>query len=118
MARLQRAVGLLRALGGGLASAQHNPAQLAAAQGAARAFSQAYEPVDPAVTYRDIEDEWYLRQRTQVDLGNRHPHAAVSVWIAPSAVVVGDVDLTDRVSAAMGCCGPGEARSGAVVRAP
>jgi hypothetical protein len=103
---MQRAVGLLRALGGGLTAAKH-PGQLAGAQALARAqYSQAaLEPVAPAVTSQDIEDEWYLRQRTQISLGNRHPHAAVSVWVAPSAVVVGDVDLTDRVRCVCCCDG-------------
>lgn len=50
------------------------------------------------MTNRDIEDEWYLRQRNEISLGNRLPHVAVSAWISPSAVVVGDVDLLDRVS--------------------
>lgn len=98
MARVQRAVGFLRALGGSLAAVSHNPSQLAAVQQLARCYSQALEPVAPAVTNADIASEWYLRQRSQISLGNRHPHAAVSVYIAPSAVVVGDVDLTDRVS--------------------
>jgi len=94
MARVQRAVGLLRALGG--SSAIHNPSQLAAGQQIVRAY--AVEAVAPAVTNTDIEDEFYLRQRSQIPLGNRHPHPAVGAWVSPSAVVVGDVDLYDRVS--------------------
>lgn len=94
MARVQRAVGLLRALGG--SSATQNSSQLAAGHQIARGF--AVESVAPAVTNTDIEDEFYVRQRSQIPLGNRHPHPAVGAWVSPSAVVVGDVDLYDRVS--------------------
>lgn len=69
-----------------------------------RAFSAQIEQVPPAATYKDVQDEWYLRQRSQISLGNRLPHVAVSAWIAPSAVVVGDVDLLDRVRAACLAC--------------
>lgn len=96
MARVQRAVGLLRALGG--SSALQNPGQLAAAQQLEqRAYSAAVEHVSPAVTNIDIEDEFYLRQRHQITLGNRHPNPAVGAWVSPGAVVVGDVDLYDKV---------------------
>lgn len=59
--------------------------------------SQSTQPA-PAATSVSIEQEWYLRQRNQVTIGNRVPHAAVGVYLAPSAVVIGDVDLWDRVS--------------------
>lgn len=109
MARVQRAVGLLRALGGSSAL-QNSPGQLAAAQQVEASSRRAYsavEPVAPAVTNVDIEDELFLRQRSQITLGNRHPHPAEGAWIAPGAVVVGDVDLYDKVRAASG--GPGTA---------
>lgn len=96
MARVQRAVGLLRAFGG--SSAVQNPGQLAAAQQIEKRAYAAVEPVSPAVTNTDIEDEFYLRQRSQITLGNRHPNPAEGAWISPSAVVVGDVDLFDKVS--------------------
>lgn len=54
----------------------------------------------PAVTSKDISDEWYLRQRSQITLGELLPHVTVSAWVSPSAVVIGDVDLLDRVSTA------------------
>lgn len=44
-----------------------------------------------------IEDEIYCRQRQAIPLGNRIPVFAPDTWIAPSAVVVGDVDLYDKV---------------------
>eukprot|EP00775_Hariotina_reticulata_P004900 gene4900-5144_t len=89
MARLQRAFGLLRAL---------SPCIHRIEQHGGRRFATHVEQVAPAVTNIDIQDEWYLRQRSQISLGNRLPHVAVSAWVAPSAVVVGDVDLLDRVS--------------------
>lgn len=46
----------------------------------------------------DISEEWYLRQRNTIVLGNRIPNVADGVWVAPNAVVAGDVDLLDRVS--------------------
>jgi hypothetical protein len=95
MVRLQAASGLLRALGPCIRNSISSECQQIAA---AAAGVRHFESVAPAVTYRDISDEWYLRQRSQISLGNRLPHVAVSAWISPSAVVVGDVDLLDRVS--------------------
>jgi hypothetical protein len=92
MARLQRAFGLLRALSPCI---HHTELQ------GVRRFATHVEQVAPAVTNIDIQDEWYLRQRSQISLGNRLPHVAVSAWVAPSAVVVGDVDLLDRVGPAV-----------------
>ena len=40
------------------------------------------------------------RQRQFIALGNRVPTAAPDTWVAPNAVIVGDVDLYDRVGAA------------------
>lgn len=103
MARVQRALGLLRLLG-----QQNSSGALASAQAAAGTqFTRAYavEHVAPAATYTDIEDEWYLRQRSQITLGNRHPNPAEGAWISPSAVVVGDVDLYDKVNRTVGSRG-------------
>jgi len=44
-----------------------------------------------------IEDELYCRQRQLLVLGNRVPVLAPDTWIAPNAVVIGDVDLFDEV---------------------
>lgn len=49
------------------------------------------------VTYKDISDEWYLRQRTEMTLGELLPHLTATAWVSPSALVIGDVDLLDRV---------------------
>lgn len=45
-----------------------------------------------------IEDEPYCRQRQQVVLGNRVPTTAPDTWLAPDAIIIGDVDLFDKVS--------------------
>ena len=46
-----------------------------------------------------IEDEPYCRQRQLLVLGNRVPVLAPDSWVAPNAVVIGDVDLFDKVCA-------------------
>jgi carbonic anhydrase/acetyltransferase-like protein (isoleucine patch superfamily) len=38
-----------------------------------------------------------MRQRSVITLGHRVPHVSVGAWVAPNAVVIGDVDLLDRV---------------------
>lgn len=38
------------------------------------------------------------RQRQLVPLGQRVPTLAPDAWVAPNAVLIGDVDLYDRVS--------------------
>eukprot|EP00891_Asterochloris_glomerata_P001806 jgi/Astpho2/1806/e_gw1.00037.15.1_t len=50
-----------------------------------------------------IEDEPYCRQRQLICLGNRVPELLPDAWVAPNAVVVGDVDLFDKVSIWYGC---------------
>jgi hypothetical protein len=50
-----------------------------------------------SVSQTDIAHEWFMRQRQLITLGNRVPTTAPDVWVAPNAVVVGDVDLLDRV---------------------
>ena len=44
-----------------------------------------------------IEDEIFCRQRNRIVLGSRVPYVACDVFIAPNAIVVGDVDMFDRV---------------------
>lgn len=51
-----------------------------------------------AVTGIDISEEWFMRQRKMIVLGNKVPTKSPDTWIAPSAVIVGDVDLLDKVS--------------------
>jgi carbonic anhydrase/acetyltransferase-like protein (isoleucine patch superfamily) len=84
-AAAQRAAALLLAQPGALRGE--------AGAAAARGFSAWAGPTE----LKDISEEWYLRQRRSMPLGNRIPHAAADSWIAPNAVVVGDVDLLDRV---------------------
>lgn len=71
----------------------HSPA-------ASRAYSthQHIEHVAPPATRVPLDEEWYLRQRQRVPLGNRTPECAASAWVAPSAVLAGDVDVLDRAS--------------------
>lgn len=58
-----------------------------------------------------IEDEPYCRQRQLITLGNRVPVIAPDTWIAPNAVVVGDVDLFDKTSIWYGCVLRGDLNS-------
>lgn len=43
------------------------------------------------------EKEPYCRQRQEIILGNRVPLLAPDAFIAPNAVIVGDVDIYDKV---------------------
>lgn len=97
MRAAQRAVGLLLAQSGSSVLRHDGASSLATA---ARAFSSAYSG---ACEVKDISEEWYLRQRKTIPLGNRIPHSSADAWVAPNAVVVGDVDLLDRTSIWYGC---------------
>ena len=44
-----------------------------------------------------IPPVWPRRQRQQIVLGNRVPTTAPDTWLAPDAIIIGDVDLFDRV---------------------
>ena len=46
-----------------------------------------------------IEEETYCRQRSIITLEDKMPFLAPDAWVAPNAVVVGDVDLSDGVTA-------------------
>ncbi|GAB4822757.1 hypothetical protein N2152v2_009803 [Parachlorella kessleri] len=58
-----------------------------------------------------IEDEVYNRTRQLINLGQRVPTLAPDTWIAPNAVIVGDVDLYERVSIWYGCVLRGDLNS-------
>lgn len=65
---------------------------------------------NPAKTIH-IEDEVYNRQRNILNLGNRVVKTIPSSWIAPSAVVVGDVDVYENVSIWHNCVVRGDLNS-------
>lgn len=69
-----------------------------------QAFSRGIQywdaPNGPAVTQTPIEEEWYNRQRPLLPLLDKAPWTQDDTWIAPNAVVVGDVDLYDQVGLA------------------
>lgn len=44
-----------------------------------------------------VEEETYCRQRSLIVLEDKLPTASPDSWVAPNAVVVGDVDLGDGV---------------------
>lgn len=48
-------------------------------------------------SHQKPEADAYCRQRKVIALGNRVPAIAACAYIAPSAVVVGDVDIMDGV---------------------
>jgi hypothetical protein len=54
-------------------------------------------PNGPAVKLEDIEDSWYNRQRPKLSLLDKTPWTQPDTWIAPNAVVAGDVDIYDQV---------------------
>lgn len=55
-------------------------------------------PNGPAVTQVPIEEEWYNRQRNVLSILDKTPWTQPCTWIAPNAVVAGDVDIYDRVA--------------------
>jgi hypothetical protein len=109
--RRAAAAGLLRLLAV-QADSQQLLAPACAAAGAAQWRGFASPPagpsVPPAATSQDVSQSWYNRQRQTIPLGNRVPDAAVGTYVSPSAVIVGDVDLLDRVRVLAG--GGGVAR--------
>jgi hypothetical protein len=54
-------------------------------------------PNGPAVKLENVEDEWYNRQRPKLSLLDKSPWTQSDTWIAPNAVVAGDVDIYDQV---------------------
>ncbi|EFJ52549.1 hypothetical protein VOLCADRAFT_72782 [Volvox carteri f. nagariensis] len=50
-------------------------------------------PNGPSVKQVSIEDEWYNRQRNIFQLLDKQPYFPVDVFVAPNAVVCGDVDI-------------------------
>lgn len=52
----------------------------------------------PSIQQVDISDEWYNRQRNQVVLGKSFPKVEATAWVAPNAVVVGDVNIYPRAN--------------------
>mmetsp|Transcript_8919 Transcript_8919/g.19023 ORF Transcript_8919/g.19023 Transcript_8919/m.19023 type:complete len:282 (-) Transcript_8919:609-1454(-) len=55
-------------------------------------------PNGPAVKLEKIEDEWYNRQRPIMPLLDKVPFYQADTWVAPNAVVIGDVDIYDKVA--------------------
>jgi len=49
-----------------------------------------------------VDEDLYNRQRSTIELGPRVPHIAGDAFVAPNAVVVGDVDIYDGVSVMYG----------------
>lgn len=54
-------------------------------------------PNGPSVKQVSIEDEWYNRQRNLLPLLDKMPWIQQDTWVAPNAVVAGDVDIYDKV---------------------
>lgn len=55
-------------------------------------------PNGPSVKQVKVEDEWYCRQRNVFPLLDKVPYLPVDTFIAPNAVVCGDVDIYGGVS--------------------
>lgn len=45
-----------------------------------------------------IEDEPFCRQRNHIVLGDREPMLQPDSFVAPNAILIGEVDLYDKVS--------------------
>ncbi len=100
---LRHAVGLLLRSGGAVAPPAGSASCAAAAVSSAssRGFATQFfdAPNGPAVTQVPIEDEWYNRQRSVLALLDKTPWLQPCTFIAPNAVVAGDVDIYDKVCA-------------------
>ncbi|KAG2443097.1 hypothetical protein HYH02_009511 [Chlamydomonas schloesseri] len=59
-------------------------------------------PNGPSVKQVPIEDEWYNRQRNIFPLLDKEPYYPVDVFVAPNAVVCGDVDIYGGASVFFG----------------
>lgn len=82
-----------------LRSGSLTPQALGAALGHQTRSVNFYEaPNGPAVKLQSIEDEWYNRQRPKLSLLDKSPWTQADTWIAPNAVVAGDVDIYDQVA--------------------
>lgn len=51
----------------------------------------------PAVKLTEIQDEWYNRQRNSIMLNERKPWTQLDTYIAPNAVLSGEVDVYNKV---------------------
>lgn len=51
----------------------------------------------PAVKLTEIQDEWYNRQRNSIMLNEKQPWIQKDTYIAPNAVVSGEVDVYNKV---------------------
>ena len=85
----------------GVASCSNRTEGAAAAFAAAanRSFFSSAATADSAPSSSShVADEPFCRQRQLIVLGNRVPTLSPDAWVAPNAVLVGDVDLYDKVS--------------------
>ncbi len=76
-----------------------NSSAFAAAFQQIRSLNFFEAPNGPAVKLENIEDEWYNRQRPKLSLLDKTPWTQPDTWIAPNAIVAGDVDIYDQVQA-------------------
>jgi hypothetical protein len=83
--------------------------QLCEAAEAKRHLNFYSAPNGPSVKQVNIEDEWYNRQRNLFPLLDKEPYYPVDLFLAPNAVVCGDVDIYGGVSALLGSRKPGSA---------
>lgn len=56
-----------------------------------------FQATEAAAAPIPIDSEPYCRQRNELVLGTRIPVKAPDAWVAPTAVIIGDVDLYERV---------------------
>lgn len=91
---MRRAAAALLARGRAAAAPTTAPSHL---QATAAVSTSACALQADASTPTHIADEPFCRQRSLVPLGPRVPTLSPDAWVAPNAVVVGDVDLYDQV---------------------
>ena len=95
---------MLRQIAQKLAQRGESVVWLTKGAGSAGGFSRDISSGFPVRAPLHIEEETHCRQRTIVVLEDKMPSLAPDAWVAPNAVVVGDVDLGDGVSALHPSC--------------
>ena len=90
---------MLRQASGQLLQLLRPASSCAAAASQTRSINFFDAPNGPAVKLQDIQDEWYNRQRPKLSLLDKTPWTQGDTWIAPNAVVAGDVDIYDQARA-------------------
>lgn len=99
MRGLRRVARALAGLGHGVATPGSCAVEASQATSSTAGLARSVRTSALAAAPVDVRDEIFNRQRSVLPLEDRVPEASPDSWVAPSAIVVGDVDLFDKASA-------------------